>query len=191
MLSALIWIPSPMILVVVKDMYHWECRAVLFIVSWGQFVKQTQHDAVSFLLLLLHYLKQQHGPDRKAPGFSPIPVLSLASNLSLPIVRFFELIKVSKCWNSKWKSYYSNDDEICFILINPMGDVINISRVKAVQSFSLVAARWMWGKETKSLTPRLMEPGGSMHSQGLSNNPYPEPNQPNSPHWYLSLPGPF
>ena len=28
-----------------------------------------------------------------------------------------------------------------------------------------------------------MEPGGLMpHSQGLSNNPYPEPNQPNSPH---------
>ena len=27
-----------------------------------------------------------------------------------------------------------------------------------------------------------MEPGGSMpHSQGLSNNPYPEPNQPNFP----------
>ena len=26
-----------------------------------------------------------------------------------------------------------------------------------------------------------MEPGGSMlHSQGLSNNPYPEPDQPNS-----------
>ena len=25
-----------------------------------------------------------------------------------------------------------------------------------------------------------MEPGGSMpHSQGLSNNPYPDPNQPN------------
>ena len=38
------------------------------------------------------------------------------------------------------------------------------------------------------LTPWLMQPGGSMqHSQGLSNNPYPEPNQPNSPHWYLSL----
>ena len=33
-----------------------------------------------------------------------------------------------------------------------------------------------------------MEPGGSMpHSQGLSNNSYPEPNQPNYPHWYLSL----
>ena len=32
-----------------------------------------------------------------------------------------------------------------------------------------------------------MEPGGSMlHSHWLSN-PYPEPNQPNSPHWYLSL----
>ena len=37
-----------------------------------------------------------------------------------------------------------------------------------------------------------MEPGGSMpHSQGLSNNSYPEPNQPNYPHWYLSLQGPF
>ena len=33
------------------------------------------------------------------------------------------------------------------------------------------------------LTPWLMETGGSMpHSQGLSNNSYPEPNQPNSPH---------
>ena len=38
----------------------------------------------------------------------------------------------------------------------------------------------------------LMEPGGSMpHSQGLSNNPYPEENQPNSSHWYPSLQGPF
>ena len=33
-----------------------------------------------------------------------------------------------------------------------------------------------------------MEPEGSMpHLQGLSNNPSPEPNQPNSPHCYLSL----
>ena len=31
-----------------------------------------------------------------------------------------------------------------------------------------------------------MEAGGSMaHSQGLSNNPYPEPNQPNSSHLYI------
>ena len=31
-----------------------------------------------------------------------------------------------------------------------------------------------------------MEPGGSIpHSQGLSNNPYPEPNQPNSSYWHL------
>ena len=38
------------------------------------------------------------------------------------------------------------------------------------------------------ITPWLMEPGGSMpHSQGLSNNSNPEPNQPNSPH----LQGPF
>ena len=35
-----------------------------------------------------------------------------------------------------------------------------------------------------------MEPGGSMPLiQGLSNNPHPEPNQPNSPHLYLSLQG--
>ena len=33
-----------------------------------------------------------------------------------------------------------------------------------------------------------MEPVGSMpHSQGLSNNSYPEPNQSNYPHLYLSL----
>ena len=33
-----------------------------------------------------------------------------------------------------------------------------------------------------------MEHGGLMpHSQGLSNNPYTEPNQPNYSHWYLSL----
>ena len=30
-----------------------------------------------------------------------------------------------------------------------------------------------------------MEPGGSMlHSQGLCNNPYPDPNQSNSLFWY-------
>ena len=35
-----------------------------------------------------------------------------------------------------------------------------------------------------------MEPRGLMaHSQGLSNNSYPEPNQPNYPHWYLYLQG--
>ena len=32
-------------------------------------------------------------------------------------------------------------------------------------------------------TTWLMQPGGSMpHTQGLSNNPYNEPNQPNYPH---------
>ena len=41
----------------------------------------------------------------------------------------------------------------------------------------------MLHKHIAQLTPWLMEPGGSMpHSQGFSNNPYPEPNQPNSPH---------
>ena len=34
--------------------------------------------------------------------------------------------------------------------------------------------------EREMVTPWLMEPGGSMpHSQELSNNPFPEPNQPN------------
>ena len=47
-------------------------------------------------------------------------------------------------------------------------------------------------KYTLILTPWLKKPVGSMpHSQGLFNNPYPEPNQPNSPHWHLSLQGPF
>ena len=33
-----------------------------------------------------------------------------------------------------------------------------------------------------------MEPGGSMpHSQGLSNNFYTAPNQPNSPHWSILI----
>ena len=36
------------------------------------------------------------------------------------------------------------------------------------------------------LTPWHKEPGGSMpHSQGLSNNPYPDSNQPDSSHWQL------
>ena len=33
-----------------------------------------------------------------------------------------------------------------------------------------------------------MEPGAStLLSQGVSNNPYPEPNQPNALHWHISL----
>ena len=37
--------------------------------------------------------------------------------------------------------------------------------------------------DEKLINSRLMEPGGSMpHSQGLSNNPYPEPNQSSSLH---------
>ena len=36
-------------------------------------------------------------------------------------------------------------------------------------------------RKTMSKLTLTMEPGGSMpHSQGLSKNPYPEPNQPNS-----------
>ena len=55
---------------------------------------------------------------------------------------------------------------------------------------------WFWiflcHSSANWLTPWLMEPGGSMpHSQGLSNNPCPETNQPNYPHWYLSPQGSF
>ena len=35
----------------------------------------------------------------------------------------------------------------------------------------------------RAITPWFMKPGGSMsRSQGLSNNPYPKLNQPNSSH---------
>ena len=45
---------------------------------------------------------------------------------------------------------------------------------------------------TRLLTTWFMKPEDSMpHSQGLSNNSYPKPNQPNSPQWYPSLQGPF
>ena len=36
-------------------------------------------------------------------------------------------------------------------------------------------------EDDEMITPLLMKPGGSVpHLKGLSNNPYPEPNQPNS-----------
>ena len=38
------------------------------------------------------------------------------------------------------------------------------------------------------ITPSAVEPGVSIpQSQGLSNNPYPEPNQPSSSYWLLFL----
>ena len=46
-----------------------------------------------------------------------------------------------------------------------------------------LAITTVWDTILIKLTPWLMEPGGSVPpSQGLSNNPYPEPNQPNYPH---------
>ena len=64
------------------------------------------------------------------------------------------------------------------------------SETKVMEIIAFLEAG-LWNHLT-TLTPWLMEPGGSMpHSQGLSNNPNPEPNQPNYPHWYLSLQGPF
>ena len=45
--------------------------------------------------------------------------------------------------------------------------------------FLIPTAQLLEQSVTPILTPWLMKPGGSMpHSQGISNNPYPEPNQP-------------
>ena len=47
--------------------------------------------------------------------------------------------------------------------------------------------KWSLASREK-LIPLIMKTGDSMpHSQGLSNNPYPEPNQPNSSYWYIFL----
>ena len=75
----------------------------------------------------------------------------------------------------------------------------SVRNVKLNRSLGIVCrSAWflqltiIWFHQTYRLATWLMEPGGSMpHSQGLSNNTFPEPNQPNSPHWYLSLQGPF
>ena len=51
---------------------------------------------------------------------------------------------------------------------------------------------WVRGNPHSKLTTWLMEPGGSMpHSQGFSNNPYPEPNRPSSSYLNLFLLDPF
>ena len=67
-------------------------------------------------------------------------------------------------------------------------------------SFQLNMKQWpsweplwkkVWYYKENSLTQSLhafMEPGDAMpHSQGLSNNSNPAPNQPNSSYWYLFL----
>ena len=65
-------------------------------------------------------------------------------------------------------------------------------RLNTTQSLKIRHLEKQLREKVTKLTPSLMEPVGSMpHWQGLSNNSYPEPNQPNSPHWYLSLQGPF
>ena len=52
-----------------------------------------------------------------------------------------------------------------------------------ISMYLLISSVLNNNNNNNKLTPWLMEPGGSMpHSQGLSNNPYPELNQPNYPH---------
>ena len=56
---------------------------------------------------------------------------------------------------------------------------IEAAQMKFLRSLEMVTCNYY--SLTHSLTPWLMEPGGSMlHSQGPSNNPYPELNHPNS-----------
>ena len=69
---------------------------------------------------------------------------------------------------------------------------ISLCNLQTLQTFDCASSGFFSYLLTLTLTPWLMEPVGPMpHSQGLSNNSYPEPNQPNYPHWYLSLQGPF
>ena len=52
-------------------------------------------------------------------------------------------------------------------------------------AMKLVYYYYYYYSPTKSI---VLGPGGSMpHSQGLSNNPYPEPNQLNSLYCYLFI----
>ena len=55
-------------------------------------------------------------------------------------------------------------------------------RCKTIMKF---VRRNLW-MATHKLSPWLMEPWGSMpYSQGISNKPYSEHNQPNSSYWFL------
>ena len=66
-----------------------------------------------------------------------------------------------------------------------IGSAVNIQNIKDMEvgSHRVMMANVYITIGNNKLTPWLMEPVGSMlHSQGISNNSYPEPNQPNSPH---------
>ena len=72
---------------------------------------------------------------------------------------------------------YSFRDSL--ITVNKKNAHINI-RPKIVVSEGINANTHLLIQLINQLTPWHTEPGGSMlHSQGHSNNPYPEPNQPN------------
>ena len=67
-----------------------------------------------------------------------------------------------------------------------------ISFVVRVSSFFPLFLCYPYFVILSALSPWHMEPGGqSLHSQGLSRNPYPESNQPYSSHSCLFLEGPF
>jgi hypothetical protein len=83
----------------------------------------------------------------------------------------------------QFKKFYDefNDEPVCGVfqfrspvLVVRDPEIIKLVMVKDFQYFQV--RNWL-----NKLTLRLMELRGSMpHSQRLSNNPYPEPNQPNS-----------
>ena len=108
-------------------------------------------------------------------------------------------VKTVTIWLNSWTSCYFPIPLLSFCSKNSM---LSISTALMFSKFLPNRKRVVVQGNTKArstgagvvivLTPWLMEPVGSMpQSQGLSNNPYPELNQPNYPHWYLSLQGPF
>ena len=82
-----------------------------------------------------------------------------------------------------------------FVFCSKYGlNVVQLSIIRSVGyllNWDVVIRKPYWlqfMKLNSNLTPKLMEPGGSMlHWQGFSCNPYPEPNQHNSSYCYPFL----
>ena len=109
-----------------------------------------------------------------------------------------ELVKRSLCWGFKLISISSEyDTSVKLLIFSLQGLVCCTTRRwewkivmrgcrRNVRHNSLARYHGVIWIYINKPTPWLMKPGGSMsHLKGLSNNSYPEPNQPNSTHWYL------
>jgi hypothetical protein len=104
------------------------------------------------------------------------------------------VMMITHCWEidmrlkwdrSKWQGHTSITFISLFIFVTAHDSMDNRS-----SDFILVSGDYVV-TNLKLLTPWLMERGGStLHSQGLSNNCYPEPNQPKST-WHVFIWDPF